>query len=270
MSDFSDMVVIVFAWRRPYYLEAVLNSWSDVQEIKELGRFIIGLGEHPRKPENYKVIAQAELKFGREIEVLPDSPRAQASPAMHRPMGEAANHAWSDPKTGWVILSEEDNLVSDDVLRYMRFCRDTFESNEKVLLACAHAMPDAPGWTGPAPAERDSAVVSLEEDQSAVRLKQGFDSHAWGTWRDRWTGILEPTWDWECNSGGTTSGSGIDWNIACRVMPQGGLYAACPDASRSHNIGQHEGVYMIPGDYPRYKNPSYREFRGEVEYRFTG
>jgi hypothetical protein len=259
------MAVIVMAWRRPYYLRETLESWAAVPEIKTVRRFIIGLGPHEREPENRQVIREAEELMQRPIEILVDSERAQASPAMHRPMGEAANFAWADPKVGWTILCEEDDPVSDDVLRYMRWCRDEFENRRDVLLVCAHSLPHVEGWKGPAPAERDT-VRETDKDPAIVRLKQGFDSHVWGTWRNRWREVLEPTWDWECNSGTPTT-SGIDWNIATRVMPQGRFYAAAPDASRSSNIGKDEGVYMNPGDWR--PEPAFSPVYGEVAYRFA-
>ena len=275
MSDFSDMAVIVMAWRRPYYLQESLASWANVQEIREVRRFIIGLGEHERKPDNLRVIAETERLMGRPIEILEDSARATASPAMHRPMGEAANHAWADQEVGWVILAEEDGPVSDDVLRYQSWARDTFEHNPKALLVCSHNIPWVEGADGIvdgyslAPSDKvPHPPDEGDEDQTIVRLKQGFDSRTWGTWRDRWEQILEPTWDWECDSGGPTS-SGIDWNIATRVMPQGGYYAVVPDAARSVNIGRDEGVYMDASSKPVgwRSSLSFREHRGVVEYR---
>jgi hypothetical protein len=270
VSDFSDVAVIVMAWRRPYYLKETLASWAAADGIQEIRSFIVGLGDHPRKDENLQVIAEAEQAMGRPIWILPDSDRAKASPAMHRPMGEACNAAWRDrapgaPDTGWVILSEEDNTVSDDILHYMRWCRDTFEDRSDVLLVCAHDLPWVEGWTGPAPAEREP-VREGTPDPAVVRLKQGFDSHAWGTWRDRWEHVLEPTWDYECNSG-TESTSGCDWNIATRVMPNGGYLAATPDASRSCNIGKDEGVYMRPENW--HVNEAFQERYGRVAYRLA-
>jgi hypothetical protein len=270
VSDFSDMAVIVMAWRRPYYLRETLDSWANVQEIRDIRRFIIGLGPHPKKPENLAVIAEAQEKMGRPIEILEDSPQAIASPAMHRPMGEAANHAWSDPGVGWVILCEEDGPVSDDILRYQRWARDTFEDRKEVLLVCSHNIPWVDGYNfGPAPSDKvPHPPDEADEDQTIVRLKQGFDSRSWGTWRDRWARVLEPTWDWECNSGGPLD-SGIDWNIATRVMPAGGYVNVVPDACRSVNIGRDEGVYMVAEDKPEgwRSSQSFRLFRGEVEYR---
>jgi hypothetical protein len=276
LSDYSDMAVIVMAWRRPYYLRESLRTWASVPEIKEIRRFIIGLGSHPRQPENIQVITEAEELMGRSIEIKLDSLQAHMSPAMHRPMGEAANFAWSDPGVGWVILAEEDGPVSDDVLRYQRWARDTFQDNPRALLVCSHNIPWVEGhMSGPAPADKvPQPPDEADEDQHIVRLKQGFDSRTWGTWRDRWEQVLEPTWDWECSSGITEDkhDSGIDWNIATRVMPRGDYYAVVPDAARSVNIGRDEGVYMDASQKPPgwRSSHSFRENRGEVEYRFVG
>ena len=251
MSDFSDMAVIVMAWRRPYYLRETLASWAAADGIKEIRSFVIGLGDHPRKGENLQVIAEAEQAMGRPIWILEDSPQSRGrASAMHRPMGEACDMVWADhaegaPDAGWVILSEEDNTVSDDVLHYMRWCRDTFEDDPRVLLVCAHDLH----WTEP-PAENDPSVV---------RLRQGFASHAWGTWRDRWAEVLGPTWDYDLHNGG------CDLNIARNVMPRGGYLAAAPDCSRSSNNGKDEGVNMRPEDWQQ--EPTFRPVYGRVAYR---
>jgi hypothetical protein len=271
VSDFKDMCVIVMAWRRPYYLKQTLASWAAADGIKDIRSFIVGLGEHPRKGENLAVIAEAEQAMGRPIWILEDSDRAKASPAMHRPMAEACNAAWGShvegvPDAGWVILSEEDNTVADDVLHYNSWCRDTFQDRKDVLLVCSHDIPWVEGWFGPAPAEREPLRADGDPNPEIVRLKLGFDSHAWGTWRDRWEQILEPTWDYECNSGGPDN-SGCDWNIATRVMPNGGYLAACPDASRSCNIGRDEGVYMRPENW--YVNEAFKPVYGQQKYRLV-
>jgi hypothetical protein len=238
------------AWRRPYYLDRALESWANADGIKDIRRFIVGLGPSDKTQENLQVIDKWEGLMGREIEVKPDSPRAIASPAMHRPMGEAVCYAWEDPDVDWVILSEEDNEVSNDIFHYMKWSQRTFQDNEAVLLVCAHNLPWLPGFVGPAPSDKGTKPNDdPDEDETIVRLKRGFDSHAWGSWRERWAEVLEPTWDYECNSGGPTT-SGCDWQIATRVMPRGGYLAVTPDASRSANYGRDEGVYMVAGDKP--------------------
>jgi hypothetical protein len=270
VSDYSDMTVIVMAWRRPYYLRETLASWAAADGIEEIRSFVIGLGEHPRKDENLQVIAEAEQAMGLPIWIVEDSERAKTSPAMHRPMGEACNTVWADkaegvPDAGWVILSEEDNIVSDDVLRYMRWARDTFKDRPEVLLVCAHDLSFLPGWDPGGRAEHKP--LEGTPDPATIRLKQGFDSHAWGTWRDRWEQVLGPTWDYECDSGGP-SDSGCDWNIATRVMPRGGYVAVAPDASRSRNIGRDEGVYMQPENWSM--NPYFSERYGlDVSYKLV-
>lgn len=260
MSSFSDFTVVVFAWRRPYYLREVLSSWKHVPEVRELGRFIVALGESDRRDEQMATIAEAAAGMNRPIEVLPDSPAAAAAPGMHRAMGEAAHYAWTDPETGFVALFEEDTFVSDDVLAYMQWAR-RFESDPRVLAVCAHNQSGT-AWDIPSPDE-------AEADQETVRLKQYFCSWGWGTWRDRWAGVLEPSWDWDCTSGdGTGMPSGCDWNIYSRVMP-GRFVSAVPDASRTQNIGRDEGVYAVPDMFYLTQAQSFRERRGRVIYKMS-
>ena len=88
----------------------------------------------------------------------------------------------------------------------------------------------------------------------------------WGTWRDRWEQVIRPRWDLECDSGGPAD-SGWDWNIATRIIPQGGYVCAVPDASRSQNIGRYGGWAADPADFPNTQAASFRAERAEVTYR---
>jgi hypothetical protein len=256
VTDYASMTMIIFAWRRPYYLQRALDSWAAVPEVGELGRFIVALGESDRRDEQLKVIGQAEEAMGRPLIILPDSPAAARTPHMHRAMGEAAYYAWEDPATRFVALTEEDTVVSDDVLRYLAWAQQ-FEADPKVLCVCAH-NESGTGWDPPVPMDFDA-------DQAEVRRKLYFNSWCWGTWRDRWADVIGPSWDWDANTGSLGYDSGCDWNIRKRVMP-GKYVAVVPEASRTQNIGKDEGVYAHPELFHRSLALSFRAKRGNVDY----
>src|SRR5258708_4760690 len=153
------MTIINFAWRRPNYLRQVLASWAKVPEIRELGRFVIALGESPRRDEQLKVIDEAEQAMGRPLIILPDSPAATATPHMHRAMGEAAYWAWESTKTKFVALTEEDTVVADDVLRYLLWAQQ-FQADPKVLCVCAHNEVGT-GWDSPVPMDFEASQTDV-------------------------------------------------------------------------------------------------------------
>lgn len=260
MSDAQGRTaVVVTAWRRPYYLERTLDAWSKVDGIRDVTWFAVALGWHlPTRATQFELIAEAERKMGRRIEVWEDSREAIASPGMHRALGEAAGRSF-DKGAAFTVFGEEDVQPSADVLAYMDWCNGKFAGNSRVLLACAHNC-GGQGWD-------ELGIDDADADPSLVRLRPYFQPWIWGTWYDRWHRVLEPQWDWECSSGGAND-SGYDWQIT-RIIPRGGFVAAVPDASRSQNIGRDEGVYAIAANFPATQSASYRENFGPVTYQLV-
>ena len=252
MADPGDTVLVLAAWRRPQYLARVLESWALVPEVASLRRIVAALGPSPREAEQRAVLA----RFPLDIEVRPDSPECLPVPGSHRALGEAVTAVFAgDDGCRFVIMSDEDVLVSDDVLRYFGWARD-LRGDDGILCVCAHNSLGQ-GWHRP---QDDSGA-----DQAAVRLASEFNPWCWGTWRDRWEGVIEPDWDYDCSPGPfPDSERGYDWQM-WRLVQRGWL-SAVPDASRSQNIGQHEGVYALPDRFGGTQAASFREHRGEVAY----
>jgi hypothetical protein len=157
-------------------------------------------------------------------------------------------------------MAEEDLTPADDTLRLLAWGRDTFRDDPAVLINCAHS-PDDP---------------DPDADPAAVVLLPRFRCWIWGTWRDRWFDVLEPTWDRAYYTGNQETGqqAGFDWHIDLRVLHGHDLHTmgrkfvcSLPLASRSQNIGQYEGVHAAPSAFEGTRNPSFREKFGDVEYR---
>lgn len=231
--SFEDAALVITAWRRPAYLARVLDSWAAVPEVRELRRVTIALGRGEAEASQRAVIEAAERQFGREITVRLDSPGAQASPGMHRAIGEAAEAEFADPGVAYLILSEEDVLVSDDVGRYHAWCRAQWETSQEVLVVTSHCPLGR--WH-----DRDTSEAGVS--QSSVQLYPFFNPWCWGVWRDRWQGVFEPRWDWDCTTGLNGWDSGYDWQVGRVIRDSGGL-SPNPDAARSRNIGFEGGVY---------------------------
>jgi hypothetical protein len=252
----SDTALVITAWKRPEYLWRVLDSWAKADRVAELRMVAVALGRSHRHDDQMDVIRKAEGWFGHKIVVIPDSPEAQASPGMHRALGEAIDRVLGNFSPEFVLCGEEDVIVSSDVLSYMAWAQVQYTDN--VLCICAHNRGGA-GWDGlSAPREDDEA------DQSAVRALPYFNPWVWCTWRNRWKSVIRPVWDWDCDSGGPGE-SGYDWNMQ-RLSAIGPWRNLVPDAARSQTIGEHAGVYSTPGIFPLQQAKSFRELREGVRY----
>ena len=121
----------------------------------------------------------------------------------------------------FVARTEDDLLVADDVLRLLEWSAGTFAREEGIGCVCAFSREPAGA------------------DPSVLRRTAAFTPWLWGTWRDRWDGVIGPTWDRDYSTWNDSPGfeSGWDWNLNTRVLPAHGLTTIAPLASRVQNIG---------------------------------
>jgi len=260
----NKTAIMLTAWRRPFYLEPVLESWAKACAICPPARFVIALGRTDRTAAMSDVITRMRPHFPVPLEVLPQAHRAVLSNGPHRAIGEAISAIFrDDPGIGFVVSGEEDVAVSDDVLAYMAWARDQFAGMPDVLAALAHNR-HGQAWDNPPPPQDPAA------DPRNIRLVPYFNPWIWGTWRERWEHFLEPHWDWECDSGGPMD-SGYDWNVQLRILPEYGMRCLVPDASRSQNTGQHEGWAgsSDPAWFAQTQTATFRARRGKVAYRLV-
>ncbi len=259
-----DTALLISAWQRPRYFRRVLASWAQVPEIRDLRSITVALGRSDRDAEQREIIAKAESDFGRGITIRPDSDAAAYGPGMHRALGEAIGAVFADdPDLEFLVCSEEDVTVADDLLRYMAWARALREEHPRILVCEAH-NPFGQGWH-PRGLQDDPNA-----DPEAVRLVSTFHPWTWSVWRDRWEKVLEPEWDWDENTGPRPDQHGYDWQIN-RIMQRDGYAAPAPDASRTQNIGRFGGVYAHPdpGAFNATQSRSFRDQFGEVSYRLV-
>ena len=260
-ADLSRMAVMTTAWRRPYYFERVLGSWSRAEGQAGLARFVISLGRTDRYDRQVRLIDRMRPKFGVPLEILDQSDAAMKINGPHTAIPEAANHAFASDQVDFLVFGEEDVMVSGDTLAYMAWAAERFAEDTGVLAVLAHSRCGQ-GWDGPAVTDDPDA------DPAVARLLPYFNPWCFGVWRDRWEKILEPEWDWDCTSGGVMD-SGYDWCIQKRILPSHNMVCVVPDASRSQNIGQHEGWATNPQSWAYSQARSFREIREAAEYRLV-
>jgi hypothetical protein len=246
--------LMITAKNRPQYFRQTLTSWALAEDVNILDDLVIALGRSSVELQQRTLVK--EIAPGARIWL--DSDRAAMSNGMHRAIGETASRVFAALKSDFLIFGEEDVVVSSDMVQYMRWAAEQFKNDPQVLIVNGHSK-SGQGW--------DPKEVPQDEDanQEAVRILPYMNAWVWGTWRDRWEKILEPNWDYECNSGGMMD-SGYDWNIATRIMPAGNYLGVVPEASRSQNIGQEGGWAANEESWKYSQTPSFRETRNNVKY----
>jgi hypothetical protein len=255
----SDTALLITACRRPDCLRRTLGSWSAAARVGELRMVAVALGPSHRLDDQMDVIREAERALGRKITVIRDSPGAQASPGMHRALGEAIDQLFLNFQPGFVLCGEEDVIVSSDVLSYMAWAQERYD--DETLCICVHNRGGA-GWDGLSASREDQGA-----DQAAVRLLPYFSPWVWCTSRTRWREVIRPVWDWDGDSGGANE-SGYDWNMQ-RLSAHGPWRNLVPDAARSQTIGEYAGVYSTPDIFPLQQSRSFHEHREPVSYRLA-
>lgn len=263
-SNLNDTAIVCTAWRRPHYFEKTLNHWAQVRKLEEVQSFTVALGRSDAHGDQVNLINKMADKFtargcpGGFVTILDDSDEAHASTGVHRAIAEVARHAFDTSDADFLVFGEEDILVSDDVLEYMAWGKDRFKADDRVLCICAHNR-GGQGWD---PDHTDPRGIRDEgADEHQVRLLPYFNAWVWGTWRDRWTDIIEPQWDWD-----STRAGGYDWNFQSRIIPEGDYLCAIPDASRSQNNGKDDGFYAHADLFPGTQSKSFKEHREPADF----
>lgn len=114
----------------------------------------------------------------------------------------------------FAVLAEEDCCVSTDALEYFCWARDTYAADAQAAAVCAHARHTDRGGQG------------------EVVRQAWFSPIVWGTWRDRWAELIDPTW--AASAGNTES-----WDDHLRhVLYDAGRVSIFPVRSRSLHIGE--------------------------------
>jgi hypothetical protein len=267
----ADVVLVCTAWRRPDYLERTLASWARVRGVGKLGGFVVALGQSDQQDAQVEVIRHGVHAMGLEDRtvILPDSAQAQASPGMHRALGEALGFT-RNMKLGGVtgrgravICAEEDIVVSDDVLEYMGWALGRFDADPLIATVCAHDV-GGQGWDIPGIGQ-----AGIDAAQAEVVLCDYFNPWVWATWTGRKLDWLLEQWDWDATSGQVAWQRGYDWQIRRRIH-DGGLLSVVPSASRSQNIGRDGGYYARPDLFDQTQAASFRRHRDPLAYQLIG
>lgn len=215
------MRLVFTAHQRPFYLSQVMDHWLQVRGFEDWSPTMF---LEPSPSQNAMTAIAKE---------------AGVSVRLNQQRLGVLRNPWHALEAGFisdefVVLAEDDVLVSDDILEYFTWAADEFR-NDTVLAVCAASFRE---------------TTTPEQEHLALR-HDSLCPLIWGTWRNRWTHLLRDTWDFDYSSGTPEQPqSGWDWNINLRIIPDADVHIISPLASRSTHIGEHLGVHTTAETFP--------------------
>src|SRR5882724_5024243 len=193
---------------RPEYFKAVLDSWKNVRGIWNMN-ICLEPSEHSREM-NTIVREMCDERFivthNKEKLGVKDNPF----------------HALDNLfKLGapFVVLAEDDILVSNDIIEYFYWAAREYQHDETISTVCAFSNHGG-------------------ADTNEVLLAPSFCSPlVWGTWKNRWDINLHRDW--------YSDERGWDYGLNFRTRERGER-ALFPLQSRSSHIGDYGGTHATP------------------------
>lgn len=198
------MLVAMTANDRPWYLKEVLESWAKVRGDVQL---MIRAEPHSA---TYDVVRSFDGRL--DIRLARNRARLGVKENPRRLLNDALEI------DEFVVYTEDDVLVSNDVLEYMTWAKNRYR-DELCLLA------NQRWWKA--------------TDEYAVRKSSQFTCLTFGVWRDRAETML---------TNFDRDDRGWDWSMAAMIRAEGWRTLA-PDHSRSQHIGvvgEHGTAELFP------------------------
>lgn len=131
---------------------------------------------------------------------------------------QALDAAW-ETEDDFVLLIEDDIIVTPDALKYVKWAKDAYRRDQSVRTIGLYRQFEG----------------EAEIDVFGVERKQFFTCWGWGTWKDRWQEISE-NWTTGDDSHDTS------WDVVMSAG-LGDRYEIVPKLSRANNIGQEKGTH---------------------------
>lgn len=230
--------LFITAFNRPDYLHESLQSWKQVRGLEDWDIFA-QIEPNALAEEQVDMIHKA-FQYHQNVKAVINP---QLYGVLHNPW-VGFERLFSEGYD-FVVRTEDDLVVSADILEYFDWAAERFKNNARVATVNAYTM--------------------REGSSSEVALVPTFSPLVWGTWSDRWEGLIGPTWDHDYSTHNGIPGvqAGWDWNLNTRIFPQHQLLACFPLASRVHNIGL-VGTHSLPENYQT--SPSFRPDHGHQKY----
>lgn len=227
--------IVSTAFNRPEYLKESLESWEEVRGLEDV-EFHIFIDPSNRLDEVQAVCSESPI--GLTVHVNPSG-----YGVLHNPW-VAFEHAFN-AGADFVIQTEDDDLVSTDVLEYFNWTSKVVQRDSSLLGVCAFTMEDG--------------------DPYGVKAGEGFGPWVWGIWKSAWEEDIRDTWDHDYSTG-TPSGFQAGWDHNINLRVKGDRKFLYPASSRVYNVGRY-GVHSTEQSFSVSRTPSYLHDRPKGEYR---
>lgn len=232
--------IVLTAYNRPHYLRRVLDSWESVRGQDDWDFYI----SIDKSPEVQTIIDLARRFQKRTRATVYISALSENLGVLKHPyiVMDRLFQMYD-----FVLRTEDDLEVSDDILEYFNWTSGAFQGMADVKSIHAFSPDDA-------------------ARPSVVRVKNEFNPWVFGTWKDDWAD-LKANWDLDYSTYNGTPGveSGFDWHFTSRVYPANSWYGVFPEKSRVLNIGAY-GVHGTPENLPT--SPTYEKRPASIGGRF--
>ena len=230
--------LVFTAFNRPYYLTQTVASWNGVRNLKQWNAtFFI-------EPSDRQVeVSNIAMNLNTTVTAIVN-PEVQG--VLVNPWN-ALNHAFEVNEADFVVLAEDDVIVSQDTLEMFEWTSEEYSTAKNML--CVNAFSQLGG----------------PKANQLIR-SQKFSPLIWGVWRRQWFDYLRDTWDKDYSTGKPDgSEAGWDWNIN-RILVTENLNVLQPLQSRSDHIGKHEGTHMTPELFETSRGVDFVQTRGRQRY----
>jgi len=228
--------LVFTAYNRPEYLQQTISSWNNVRNLKQWNAtFYI-------EPSNQQaVVAEIAMALDTTVttKINPEKLGVLINP------WNALNEAF-ESGADFVVLAEDDVLVSQDILEMFEWASVEYETSKHVMIINAFSN-------------------SAEGKANQITQDPKFSPLIWGVWRKYWESHLRDTWDKDYSTGNEDgSEAGWDWNIN-RILADNELNVIRPMHSRSSHIGLY-GTHMTPDLFEQSLGAEFTQARGRQRY----
>lgn len=204
---------------RPQYLKPTLDSWlgTDLSLVSSVHFFI-----EPTDKRDECVAVIDEFAAKSPVPIIKHFNKEKLG-VLRNPW-HLFDHCFRIEGAKYVILGEDDFLVSPDVLNFFEHSKGEWVGDEWI----GTTMATCAKWVG----------KDADNNPAGWHRTSEFTGNIWMTDAGSWTQFLRGTWDFDYSSGkDDESPAGWDWNLQLRVIPKNNLHCIVPTASRSKHIG---------------------------------
>ena len=194
-------------FNRPDYLSRTLWTWAhaDLSAVKDITFFV---EQTTQTNACIKVIQEFMEEVGVQVDIV-----RNGVPDTYLGCYNNSKRVFTTLSAdfdGFVILAEDDFVISYDAIRFLSTMADLHKDDKTVLAVCC----------------KNNQQCSLSP--SGWTYAHDFSGAVWGTWASTWRDFLEDRFlsrEW-------------DWEITKKTLPQNAMRCVVPVANRSFHIGK--------------------------------